>query len=116
MFRIRLDCAMVAVVMAAVSTFIVGRLAAEAPANPADNSAQALVESAKQLHETYVELLRNGHLRSLEEPYIWSLRWMNAEKRARPERVAHFAATRAHLERMRGLEAFVQQLPNNAAI
>lgn len=81
-------------------------------APPAAKGADESAALAHKLHDLHMELFRTGRLRSIEDPYVWSLRCLNAEKAAKDDRASQFAATKAHMERMKAMAEFARAVPN----
>jgi hypothetical protein len=83
-----------------------GRAVVQEDTLPA-NSAKALVEAAKAAYEGYFER-RNVDISVVWDPeyvYRWSRRWLESERSLDNAKEKRVAASSAHLERMRKLEA-----------
>jgi hypothetical protein len=82
-------------------------------APPRGVNPKALAKAAREAYEQHRQLLAAGHLRSCDEVYLWSVRWMEAEKEASQELRDQVSAAEAHRDRMKDLATTVQQLPDS---
>jgi hypothetical protein len=65
---------------------------------------QAKLDAARRVFEGY---WRDKNWRSVELPYTWSCRWLDAERQVSAKHPDQVAAFRAHLNRMRELESVI---------
>jgi hypothetical protein len=92
--------------LAAGAAGISGR--AETP-GPGSN-AKARAEAARKVYETLLERYRRdgGFQLDPEKLYLWSRRWMEAEREVGTERAERVATVEKHLERMKKWEQMVE--------
>jgi RNA polymerase sigma factor (sigma-70 family) len=67
------------------------------------------LHSVEQLYAIRIQRVRAGTDSRPEDLYAWSKRWLESEQEVNPGRDAHLKALRAHLERMKELEALIRE-------
>jgi hypothetical protein len=77
---------------------------------------KAQVASARRAYEMSRLMFRERVPNSdLENLYLWSVRWLNAERDLSKKPAERVAAAEAHLERMKAVEAMAKQLAKTEA-
>jgi hypothetical protein len=77
-----------------------------APPEPGElaSLAEARVKAAAIAYKEAWEVHREGRSRDIDHIYLWSLRWLDAEKDHSGKKADQLAATIAHEKRMKQLE------------
>jgi hypothetical protein len=70
--------------------------------------AKARADAARRAYQESVDLYREGRSRDVDRIYLWSQRWLEAEREAAPRKEAERAAYEAHYRRMRQLENLIR--------
>jgi hypothetical protein len=70
--------------------------------------AEARVNSARKAYEETVKLYREGRIRDVDRVYLWSQRWLDAERDLNSKKADQVAAVEAHWKRMKKLEESFQ--------
>jgi len=107
-------CAATVIVLAAWGHRTVSPVLADekSPVTADADSAKTLLEAAKTAYEGYFQR-RQVDVAAPNDPefaYRWSRRWLKSERALDNAKEKRVAATAAHLERMRKLEAFQEKL------
>ena len=88
---------------------------ARAEEKSAVDNAKARVAVARKIYQGLVENLKQKEspepqLLDLEKFYLWSRRWMNAQREIAEKKEDRIAAVEAHLGRMKELEGIMKEL------
>jgi len=73
-----------------------------------ENLAAAKLKAARMVYEAMVKQLHEGRV-DAERPYLWSRRWMEAQRDASPKKADRIAALEAHRDRMKDLRKTAEQ-------
>lgn len=71
-------------------------------------SSEELLEAARSAYEFHKVLYENARGPAAEDLYLWSKRWMTAERDLDPAAAEAAKAVKAHVERMEQLEALTK--------
>jgi outer membrane protein TolC len=99
------------IVLLVSSLFLPALGAAEKPKEqPADRAklAAAKVEAARTAYKATMTAFREGRSDS-EKVYLWSRRWLEAQRDASPKLAERAAAIEAHRQRMKDLRKMAEQ-------
>jgi hypothetical protein len=111
----KLRVAVVVAVSVVVAAGAAYRLASAGFSNPKDDppakagDAEAslkkqMLEEAKKVYESDIKRYQAGQSSSVEELYLWSGRWLEAELDLAADAAAKTTALKAHLDRMKAVE------------
>jgi hypothetical protein len=89
-----------------------GASAGEGPPTLA-SLAKARADAARRAYQESDKLYREGRSRDVDRIYLWSQRWLDAEREAAPGEKEKISAFEAHFRRMRQLENLIRNRYNS---
>jgi hypothetical protein len=70
--------------------------------------AEARLEAARRAYKEAMDLYREGRTRDVDRVYLWSKRWLEAQRALSNKKADQRAALDAHFKRMRQLEELIK--------